>query len=117
MTAARPGTVNFELDIEKQHTVGSRGRDIVEALGNRTKRYTRIDLGFFMEAQSQAWVCRILLVIAPSPIQPANRKGSFQVDLGGSLAVASRGLFATGVSTDLNGSMVPLYELVRKLRG
>lgn len=25
------------------------------------------------------------------------------VDLGGSLAVASRGLFATGVSTDLNG--------------
>lgn len=28
---------------------------------------------------------------------------SSQVDLGGSLAVASRGLFATGVSTDLNG--------------
>lgn len=26
-----------------------------------------------------------------------------QVDLGGSLAVASRGLYATGVSTDLNG--------------
>jgi acyl-coenzyme A thioesterase 13 len=26
----------------------------------------------------------------------------FAVDLGGSLAVASRGLFATGVSTDLN---------------
>ena len=26
-----------------------------------------------------------------------------EVDLGGSLAVASRGLFATGVSTDLNG--------------
>jgi acyl-coenzyme A thioesterase 13 len=25
------------------------------------------------------------------------------VDLGGSLAVASRGLFATGVSTDLSG--------------
>lgn len=25
------------------------------------------------------------------------------VDLGGSLAVASRGLFSTGVSTDLNG--------------
>lgn len=29
------------------------------------------------------------------------------VDLGGSLAVASRGLFATGVSTDLNGE--PTY--------
>ncbi len=26
-----------------------------------------------------------------------------EVDLGGSLAVASRGLYATGVSTDLNG--------------
>lgn len=28
----------------------------------------------------------------------------FTVDLGGSLAVASKGLFATGVSTDLNGT-------------
>lgn len=28
------------------------------------------------------------------------------VDLGGSLAVASRGLFATGVSTDLNGKFI-----------
>ena len=28
------------------------------------------------------------------------------VDLGGSLAVASRGLFATGVSTDLNGETI-----------
>jgi acyl-coenzyme A thioesterase 13 len=27
------------------------------------------------------------------------------VDLGGSLAVASRGLYATGVSTDLNGEL------------
>lgn len=26
-------------------------------------------------------------------------------DLGGSLAVASRGLFSTGVSTDLNGNL------------
>ena len=34
------------------------------------------------------------------------------VDLGGSLAVASRGLFATGVSTDLSGKQVsslPIY--------
>lgn len=30
-------------------------------------------------------------------------KFNYLVDLGGSLAVASRGLFATGVSTDLNG--------------
>jgi acyl-coenzyme A thioesterase 13 len=28
-----------------------------------------------------------------------------KVDLGGSLAVASRGLYATGVSTDLNGEL------------
>jgi len=31
------------------------------------------------------------------------------VDLGGSLAVASRGLFATGVSTDLNGIVSPSH--------
>ena len=30
------------------------------------------------------------------------------VDLGGSLAVASMGRFATGVSTDINGSSSPL---------
>ena len=32
-----------------------------------------------------------------------NANIALPVDLGGSLAVASRGLFATGVSTDLNG--------------
>jgi hypothetical protein len=35
------------------------------------------------------------------------------VDLGGSLAVASRGLFATGVSTDLNGRR--LFKLIEML--
>ena len=35
--------------------------------------------------------------------QEANLLISLAVDLGGSLAVASKGLFATGVSTDLNG--------------
>lgn len=59
VTAARPGVVNFELDIEKQHT-------------NR------------------------LNILHGGTI-------ASMVDLGGSLAVASRGLFATGVSTDLNG--------------
>ncbi|KAL4932295.1 PaaI family thioesterase [Aspergillus undulatus] len=58
VTAARPGTVNFELDIEKQHT-------------NR------------------------LSILHGGTI-------ASMVDLGGSLAVASRGLYATGVSTDLN---------------
>ncbi|EED18332.1 PaaI_thioesterase family protein, putative [Talaromyces stipitatus ATCC 10500] len=58
VTAARPGVVNFELDIEKQHT-------------NR------------------------LSILHGGTI-------ASMVDLGGSLAVASRGLYSTGVSTDLN---------------
>ncbi|KAI1909287.1 hypothetical protein LOZ61_004430 [Ophidiomyces ophidiicola] len=58
ITAARPGVVHFELNIEKQHT-------------NRLN------------------------------ILHGGTTASM-VDLGGSLAVASRGLFATGVSTDLN---------------
>lgn len=58
VTAARPGMVNFELDIQKEHT-------------NR------------------------LNILHGGAI-------ASMVDLGGSLAVASRGLFATGVSTDLN---------------
>ncbi|KAJ5464757.1 esterase [Penicillium daleae] len=61
VTAARPGTVNFELDIQKEHT-------------NR------------------------LNILHGGTI-------ASMVDLGGSLAVASRGLFATGVSTDLNGML------------
>ncbi|KAL4793811.1 HotDog domain-containing protein [Aspergillus venezuelensis] len=58
VTAARPGTVNFELDIQKEHT-------------NR------------------------LNILHGGTI-------ASMVDLGGSLSVASRGLYATGVSTDLN---------------
>lgn len=34
------------------------------------------------------------------------------VDLGGSLAVASRGLFATGVSTDLSGEWNAIIRVV-----
>jgi acyl-coenzyme A thioesterase 13 len=41
--------------------------------------------------------------IAPTPLSPSHPlTTTLTVDLGGSLAVASRGLFATGVSTDLN---------------
>ncbi|OJJ84848.1 PaaI family thioesterase [Aspergillus glaucus CBS 516.65] len=58
VTAARPGIVNFELDVQKEHT-------------NR------------------------LNILHGGTI-------ASMVDLGGSLAVASRGLFATGVSTDLS---------------
>ena len=39
----------------------------------------------------------------PSMILLTDIMDQIQVDLGGSLAVASQGLFSTGVSTDLNG--------------
>ncbi|KAM3077642.1 hypothetical protein ACMFMG_006971 [Clarireedia jacksonii] len=58
VTAAKPGRVDFELDIKKEHT-------------NR------------------------LEIIHGGTI-------ASMVDLGGSLAVASQGLHATGVSTDMN---------------
>ncbi|KAK3696454.1 hypothetical protein LTR37_017955 [Vermiconidia calcicola] len=71
VTAARPGTVNFELDIQKEHT-------------NR------------------------LNIIHGGTL-------ACMTDLGGSLAVASRGLFATGVSTDLSGALCfqVMFEMVR----
>lgn len=52
-----------------------------------------------MEALLPAWVSfeRSCIVIIQHELI------SSTVDLGGSLAVASRGLYATGVSTDLNG--------------
>lgn len=51
-----------------------------------------------MEALWLAWVCN--KAISPHEIYI----NYCTVDIGGSLAVASRGLFATGVSTDLNGN-------------
>ncbi|MCJ1289407.1 hypothetical protein MMC34_000939 [Xylographa carneopallida] len=92
VTAARPGTVNFELDIQKEHTV-------------------RRPMPFF------------------SPLSPfgkpkflQNRLGilhggtiASMVDLGGSLAVASKGLFATGVSTDLSAGKTLAYTSIRFL--
>lgn len=53
-----------------------------------------------MAAQSPAWVCFSFHFICNSFHLLIAMK---TVDLGGSLAVASKGLFATGVSTDLNG--------------
>jgi hypothetical protein len=50
-----------------------------------------------MEVPLQAWVNPMLHQPQESSLNPGT------VDLGGSLAVASRGLYATGVSTDLNG--------------
>ncbi|GAB1209539.1 hypothetical protein APSETT445_008320 [Aspergillus pseudonomiae] len=39
--------------------------------------------------------------------------GTIAMDLGGSLAVASRGLFATGVSTDLNVGKTLAYTSIK----
>uniref|UniRef100_A0A093XH38 Putative esterase C31F10.02 n=1 Tax=Talaromyces marneffei PM1 TaxID=1077442 RepID=A0A093XH38_TALMA len=69
VTAARPGVVNFELDIQKEHT-------------NR------------------------LNILHGGTI-------ASMVDLGGSLAVASRGLFSTGVSTDLNVGKTLAYTSIK----
>ncbi|CAI7669235.1 unnamed protein product [Penicillium pancosmium] len=73
VTAARPGTVNFELLIQKEHT-------------NR------------------------LNILHGGTI-------ASMVDLGGSLAVASRGLYATGVSTDLNVGKTLAYTNIRFTNG
>jgi hypothetical protein len=51
-----------------------------------------------MVEQLQAWVKGQGIRVSISELTDA-------VDLGGSLAVASRGLYATGVSTDLNGKL------------
>ncbi|KAJ5473316.1 Thioesterase superfamily [Penicillium sp. IBT 31633x] len=77
ITAARPGLVNFELDIEKQHTnrLNILHGGTIASMGKRS-----LSIG------PMSW----------------NLTKSALVDLGGSLAVASRGLFSTGVSTDLN---------------
>ena len=50
-----------------------------------------------MAGPSLAWV-RV-----PTPVGLQSSNSPQSVDLGGSLAVASNGLFSTGVSTDRNG--------------
>lgn len=79
MTAAEPGRVDFELDIKKEHTVGDPSA-------------TYSFHNHLFKAQNR------LNIIHGGAI-------ASMVDLGGSLAVASRGLYATGVSTDLNGKL------------
>lgn len=66
----------------------------------------RTGWAFSMEARSLAWVLDIFF----RTYLYTKTDQHVQVDLGGSLAVASKGLFATGVSTDLNG-MLPLLGL------
>jgi acyl-coenzyme A thioesterase 13 len=76
VTSAVPGRVKFELDIQKEHTnrLNILHGGTIASMGNSTP-----------------FLHRAYHMLTPSA-----------VDLGGSLAVASRGLFATGVSTDLN---------------
>lgn len=96
MTAARPGVVNFELDIQKEHTVcildslisANASKTLLEPPEYPPWRYHR-QYGYVTSPLTYTPFI-LLLTILP-------------VDLGGSLAVASRGLFATGVSTDLSG--------------
>ena len=54
-----------------------------------------------MAARSPVWVSRCPLTVCRSSLATKAYPVTI-VDLGGSLAVASKGLFATGVSTDLN---------------
>lgn len=78
ITNAAVGKVDFELDITKDHTV----------------RPPRVKLSWtYTQVLFQQNRLKIL------------HGGTIasMVDLGGSLAVASTGLYATGVSTDLNG--------------
>ena len=57
VTAARPGVVNFELDIQKEHTVRSNpSRPSAWTEPNRTDICSRTDLTFSMAGQSPAWV-------------------------------------------------------------
>lgn len=83
VTAARPGTVNFELDIKKEHTV------------------CPPPIPFLISPPSLVFHCLHVFIQNRLQILHGGTIASM-VDLGGSLAVASRGLFATGVSTDLN---------------
>ena len=61
----------------------------------------RIAWESFTEGLSPVWVRQTGAICWGLPSDIADN--AFQVDLGGSLAVASRGLYATGVSTDLSG--------------
>lgn len=77
ITHAVPGRVDFELDIAQQHTV---------SLAYSSRRHR-----LMLTSQNR------LKILHGGTI-------ASMVDLGGSLAVASHGVFATGVSTDLNGA-------------
>jgi acyl-coenzyme A thioesterase 13 len=79
VTGATKGTVHFELDIAKDHLV----RPFWDFFVAHTYRLVNIP-------QNR------LKILHGGTI-------ASMVDLGGSLAVASKGYYSTGVSTDLNG--------------
>ena len=83
--------MKFELDVAKEHTVFT--------------AYCLSMIQSLKEIESTWYIawwhnCKHGFVPLPDPV--VHRLIAL-VDLGGSLAVASKGLFATGVSTDLNG--------------
>lgn len=89
ITHALPGTVKFELDIQKQHTVCCQN--------DRTSQSIQLT-----NSQNR------LNIIHGGTIASL-------VDLGGSLAVASMGCYNTGVTTDLNGECTRLCRIETSL--
>lgn len=61
-----------------------------------------------MAARSRAWVSLNIYRQSLTRSVALKLRCTLPVDLGGSLAVASRGLFSTGVSTDLSGAYLGL---------
>jgi acyl-coenzyme A thioesterase 13 len=80
VTAASPGRVRFEVQVMKEHTASS----LLPKIPNQGTYVLIWDIQNRLNILHGGTIASM-------------------VDLGGSLAVASRGLFATGVSTDLNG--------------
>jgi acyl-coenzyme A thioesterase 13 len=87
VTSARPGTVTFELDIQKEHT----------------NRLNILHGGTLAALSSYPAVTSLQASV--------HYTDDIKADLGGSFAVASKGLFATGVSTDINGESSTLNRL------
>lgn len=92
ITNATRGKVDFELDIQKQHTVSfpPSPPPYLPISAPLPLSYTHVPVPRSPNTQNR------LRTLHGGTI-------ASMVDLGGSLAVASMGRFSTGVSTDING--------------
>lgn len=97
VTSAVPGRVKFELDIQKEHTVSTTLFSTATVVTNSTKEPNKHPP--WRNHSKHGYEFHPTTTSIPEPLTLTM---DITVDLGGSLAVASRGLFATGVSTDLN---------------